>query len=111
MGVRGPVDRECKEGIYPIISAYKFFMTPTDLIKKELYVALHGQTARFRVGKYIAFLIIFGAVYAKRGGEAVAWALGIALVFAITMHFFFRWMTEGWTKSWWLYKSLDGLPE
>jgi hypothetical protein len=75
-------------------------------LKKELHVAIHAQTARFRVGKYIAFVIIFGAVYTKLGGEALLWALGIAFVFAIAMHLFYRWMTNGWEDSWGGYESL-----
>lgn len=75
-------------------------------LKKELHVAIHAQTWRFRLGKYIAFAIIFGAVYVKLGREALLWALGIALVLAIALHLFYRWMTNGWEDSWGGYKSL-----
>ena len=77
-----------------------------NLLKKELYVALHGQTARFRVVKYIVFLAVFGALYWWKGWGAVWWALGISLVFAIALHFFFRWKTKGWDEDWGPYKSL-----
>lgn len=81
------------------------------LIKKELYVALHAQTARFRVVKYIVFLAIFGAIYRWKGWGTTWKVLLSMVVLGTAVHFFFRWMTEGWTKPWWLYKPLDGLPE
>ena len=84
----------------------QIFMTPKNLIKKELYVAIHAQTARFRVVKYIVFFAIFGTVYWLWGGKAVLWALGISLVFAIAMHFFFRWKSKGWMEDYGPYKSL-----
>lgn len=74
--------------------------------KKELHVAIHAQTWRFRVGKYIAFVIIFGTVYVKFGKDALLSALGIAFVFAIAMHLFYRWMTGGWENDWGGYTSL-----
>lgn len=76
------------------------------LLKKELHVAMHAQTWKFRVGKYAAFAIIFGAVYAKLGREALLWALGISLVFALALHLFYRYMTNGWQDSWGGYQSL-----
>ncbi len=58
-------------------------MTTSDTIKKELYVAVHGQTARFRVVKYIVLFAIGYGVHYKWGWDGVAWALGLGLVFAL----------------------------
>jgi hypothetical protein len=77
-----------------------------NLLKRELHVAIHGQTAKFRVVKYAILLPFFGAIYWFFGGEALLSALGIAFVFAIAMHLFYRWMTNGWRDSWGGYKSL-----
>jgi len=81
-------------------------MASKGFLKKELYVAIHAQTARFRVVKYAILLPLFGAVYWWKGGKVLAWTLGVSLVFAIAMHFFFRWKTKGWEQSWGPYKSL-----
>lgn len=81
-------------------------MTLNDLLKKELYVAVHGQTARFRVGKYLVFTVLFGGIYMQWGTRVVFLALGTAFVVAIAMHFFFRSMSNGWVDDWGLYKSV-----
>ncbi len=75
-------------------------------VKKELYVAVHGQTARFRIVKYIVIAAIGWAVHSYYGWEGVWWALGVGLVLALAMHFFFRYMTNGWQDDWGLYKSV-----
>lgn len=77
-----------------------------DILKKELYVAVHGQTARFRMVKYAILIPLFGAIYWWGGWNLMAWCLGIALVLALAMHFFFRWKTNGWEEDWGPYKSL-----
>ncbi len=87
-----------------IFAAYTKAMK--ELIKKELYVAMHGQTARFRVGKYLVFAILFGGIYMRWGTRAVFLALWIAFVVAIALHFFFRSMSNGWMDDWGLYKSV-----
>ncbi len=87
-----------------IFAAYTKAMK--DLIEKELYVAVHGQTARFRMGKYLVFAVLFGGIYLWWGTRAVFFTLGIAFVVALAMHFFFRSMTNGWVDDWGLYKSV-----
>ena len=77
-----------------------------EILKKELYVALHAQTTRFRIVKYIVIFGVGGAVYWQWGGEVLAWALVGALVFALAMHFFFRWKSKGWNENYGPYKSL-----
>lgn len=81
-------------------------MTASDTIKKEIYVAVHGQTARFRIVKYAIMIPLFGGIYWKYGGEILAWVLGVALILALIMHFFFRWKSKGWMEDYGLYKSL-----
>lgn len=77
-----------------------------NVFKKELHVTIHGQTAKFRLVKYAILIPLFAVIYWWKGGEVLAWALGIALIFALAMHFFFRWKTNGWEDSWGPYKSL-----
>jgi hypothetical protein len=83
-----------------IIMSFKEFW------KKEKYVAVHGQTAGFRIMKYIIMLIVGSIIYYNWGLVTLAWAILYAFIFAIAMHFFFRWKTDGWTKSWGLYKKI-----
>jgi hypothetical protein len=64
-----------------------------ETVRKELYVAVHGQTARFRVVKYILIFGVGGAIYWKWGGEVLAWTL-------------LRYMSNGWMDDWGPYKSL-----
>lgn len=85
-------------------------MTFKDMLEREKYVVVHGQTARFRVRKYLMFLLIFAVVFSWKGVQGLIVALPIAIVFALAVHFLFRWKTNAWTKSWWLYKKMN-LPK
>lgn len=75
-------------------------MTFKEFWDREAYVAMHAQTMGFRVVKYIAIFVILGGVYAWKGLGAVGILLGAMFVCAIAIHFFFRYKTEAWTKSW-----------
>lgn len=107
-----------------------------EVLKKELYVAVHGQSARFRIMKYAILIPLFAALYwwgvkwgegphCKAGlsagegggpaqifsrklceGEVLAWALGVLFILALAVHFFFRYKSNGWQDDWWLYKSV-----
>lgn len=77
-----------------------------NLLEKELYVAIHAQTAKFRMVKYAILLPLFGVIYWVYGKEALLKTLGVLFVLAIAMHLFYRWMTNGWEDSWGGYKSL-----
>ncbi len=81
-------------------------MSFKSVVKKELYVAIHAQTARFRMVKYVIITAVLVFVHHNHGWEGVWWTLAIALVAAIAMHFFFRWKTKGWEEDWGPYKSL-----
>lgn len=77
-----------------------------NLLKKELYVAIHAQTAKFRMVKYAVLLPLFGTIYWLYGGEVLLKTLGVLFILAIGMHLFYRWMTRGWENDWGGYKSL-----
>jgi hypothetical protein len=85
-------------------------MTLRSWWNREKYVAIHAQTWRFRVVKYIVLIAIAVGVYQSFGGYAVLWVFGVLLVLALAMHFFYRCMTKAWTESWGGYKKLD-LPK
>lgn len=78
--------------------------------KRETHVALHAQSARFRVVKWVVILSGSAALYLWKGFSAVVEVLVFLAVLGVGMHFFLRWKSEGWTKSWGPYKRirLDG---
>ncbi len=85
-------------------------MTMKSVLNREAYVALHAQTWKFRVVKYIVLLAIGWIVYALGGWNAVGVTFGVLLIIALGVHFFFRWASKGWTQSWGPYKKLR-LPD
>ncbi len=85
-------------------------MTIKEFIAREKYVAIHAQTLRFRIVKYLILASIAGGIYVWKGGRAVWTVFLFLFIIAIAMHFFFRWKTKAWTESWGLYKKLD-LPK
>ncbi len=81
-------------------------MTLKDFYRKEKHIALHAQSRRFRIVKYCVLLAVAVGMYAWKGLAATG-LLFLGLFFAsICLHFFFRWKTEAWTKSWGLYKRI-----
>ncbi len=79
-------------------------------LRREGYVALHAQTWKFRVVKYLVLLALGWGVYAWGGWNGVATVFGILFVVAIGVHLLFRWKSKAWTQSWGPYKKLK-LPE
>lgn len=79
-------------------------------LSREIYVAIHAQTVRFRIVKYLILIAIFTSLYLWQGWTVVWATFLILFVVAISIHFLFRWKTDGWRKSWWLYKKID-IPE
>lgn len=75
------------------------------LLARELEVVRHGQSLRFRIIKYLVLGALCGGIYATRGGEAVIYAIFLLAGAGIVLHLFFRYMSEGWTKSWWIYRQ------
>ena len=96
---RGPVARlEPDEARSRKLSSQK--------IMRELHVIARGQSIRFRVVKYAILVPLFIVLYAWKGWE-ITWKVLVALaILGVLVHFFFRHMTDGWRKSWWLYSFL-----
>lgn len=85
-------------------------MAPEKSFKKtvlrEVEVAFSSKSQKpvFRVLKYVvlvSLLIIF------RHHRATWWILGIVLALSLAVHFFVRYKTKGWTRSWgrWKYEK------
>lgn len=81
--------------------------------KRELHVALHAQSVRFRVVKWVVILVVGTALYLLKGFNALAEVLLFLAVMGVGLHFFLKWKSGGWTKSWGPYKriKLDGEGE
>ena len=72
-------------------------------IKRELEVAFskHSQPIWFRILKYI----LLGAIlYFFWGTPLLLIILLITFAFAMFLHFWYRYKTQGWTKSYGLWK-------
>jgi hypothetical protein len=82
-------------------------MTVKEWIEREKYVAIHGQTLRFRIVKYLILVAIAAGIYAWKGWKAVGLVFLTLFILGIAVHFFFRWKTKGWTESWGPYQRLD----
>ena len=81
-------------------------MTIKDFYRKEKHIILHAQSRRFRIVKYSLLLVVAIGVYAWMGLAAVGLLLILLFLAGISIHFFFRWKTEAWTKSWGPYKRI-----
>lgn len=82
--------------------------------EREKEAILYGQSARFRVIKYLILAVLLGALYVWNGWAAIAWFFGVTLPLSLAVHFFFRWKTYGWRHSWWLYRkptSIKNMPD
>ena len=81
-------------------------MTFKEFYKKEKHVVLHGQTTRFRMVKYIVLFAIGVGVYLWKGLATVSLLFLVLAIAGVVVHFFFRWKTDGWEKSWGSYKKI-----
>lgn len=81
-------------------------MTFKEFYRKEKYIALHAQSRRFRIVKYCVLLAVAVGVYVWKGWAATGLLFFLLFATGICLHFFFRWKTEAWTKSWGLYKRI-----
>jgi hypothetical protein len=79
-------------------------------LQRELYVAKHGQSFKFRVVKYIVILGIMVIIFQKYSWEGVLYALLFGGLMGITLHLFLSWKTNGWRNSWGIYKKIP-IPE
>jgi hypothetical protein len=73
------------------------------IIRRELEVAFSKKAQRpvFRILKYMVIGVV---VYFFWDRDTLWWILGIALVLSLTVHFYTRYKTRGWTQSWGLWK-------
>lgn len=85
-------------------------MTFTDFWRREKHVALNAQTRKFRIIKWIVIGIVGTVLYMWEGWGVVIKVFILGGIAGITLHFFLRWKSDGWTKSWGPYKRirLDG---
>ena len=81
-------------------------MTLKEFYRKEKYIALRAQSSRFRIVKYCVLLAVAVSVYVWKGLAAVGLLFLLLFLAGIAVHFFFRWKTEAWTKSWGPYKRI-----
>jgi len=73
-------------------------MSFSKTLRREIEVAFskHAQPAWFRLVKYTVLIIAF---YFFRG-EKVFWIiLLIGFIFGLILHFWYRYKTQAWTKS------------
>ena len=78
-------------------------MALSKIIRREFEVAFskHSQPIWFRVLKYI----LLGTIIFFFWGTKLLWIiLPITFVFAMLLHFWYRYKTNGWTKSYSLWK-------
>jgi len=78
-------------------------MTLHPAIKRELEVAFSkdAQPVWFRIVKYILLAALFYFLW----GTRLLWIVFVSIVFMGTcLHFWFRYKTQGWTKSYGLWK-------
>ena len=81
-------------------------MTFKDFFEREKHIVVHGQSRSFRIRKWVIILLIAGVLYVWKGIATVALVLLACGALGVCLHFFLRWKTEAWTKSWGLYKRI-----
>lgn len=81
-------------------------MRADNVLKREMRVALsrRAQPVWFRVLKWA--VIITAVVVFRRAPSFQWWVLG-AVAVSLTLHFFWRWKTRGWTQPWYGWDDVD----
>lgn len=84
-------------------------MKRSEIIKRELEVAFskHSQPVWFRILKYI---LIGGMLYFFWGNKLLWIIFPVLFVFSLCLHFWYRYKTQGWTKSYGLWKYDKNKP-
>jgi len=79
-------------------------------IKREIEVAFskHSQPICFRILKYI---LLGCALYFFWGSKWLWISLSILFVFAICLHFWYRYKTAGWTKTYGMWNHFKSKQE
>lgn len=72
-------------------------------MKREIEVAFskHSQPIWFRIVKYILLAVL---VYALWGTNLFWIVLAILLVVSLSLHFWYRYKTKGWTQDYGMWK-------
>ncbi|MES1219002.1 MAG: hypothetical protein ABUT20_26075 [Bacteroidota bacterium] len=73
------------------------------IIKRELEVAFskHAQPVWFRIVKYILLALMFYFLW----GTRLLWIILLSLfTIGFILHFWYRYKTKGWTKSYGMWK-------
>ena len=78
-------------------------MTFSKVLKRELEVAFskEAQSVWFRILKYI---LLLSALYFFWGNKFLWITLGVLPVFSLSLHFWYRYKTKGWTQNYGLWK-------
>ena len=76
------------------------------LIKREVYIAIHAQSSRFRVVKWIVLILITYTLYLWRGWMTVGIWILFGIILGLAIHFLFRKKTNGWRKAWGPFKPI-----
>jgi hypothetical protein len=84
-------------------------MTFKQTIKREIEVAFskQSQPVWFRILKYILLCFV---LYIFWGSKLLWIILLILFVFAMLLHFWYRYKTDGWTKNYGLWKKEKSSP-
>lgn len=77
-----------------------------EFFRREKHVALNAQPRGFRIAKWIVILAVAGVLYIWKGIVFVAVLFLVLGIAGTCLHFFLRWKTEAWTKSWGPYKRI-----
>jgi hypothetical protein len=85
-------------------------MSFTKIIKREIEVALskHSQPAWFKILKYI----LLGLLLYFFWGSKLLWIILLTLfILAMFLHFWYRYKTRGWTKSYGMWDHDKNKPK
>ena len=77
-----------------------------DFLKREKHVVLNAQSRNFRIAKWIVISIVLLILYEQKGIVASLSLFVFSAFIGTCLHFFLRYKTEGWTKSWGPYKRI-----
>jgi hypothetical protein len=78
--------------------------------RRELWVAIHGQSRSFRIKKWIVILVTAALLYYWFGLKTVLITLLVTGLLGLCLHFLLSYLTDHWRKDWGPYKriKLDG---
>ena len=85
-------------------------MSFRNFYEREKHVIVHGQPRNFRIAKWLIIVIAAAFLFRYFGWQITLIAFLCCAGAGVILHFFLRWKSDGWTKSWGPYKriKLDG---